>query len=128
MTEKNKPLYMISIVSEMLKIHPQTLRLYERKGLIKPSRTVGRTRLYSQDDIEELERILRLSRELGINLAGVEVILKMRERIEELQKELNEVIDVLRREMKEEFKDFEKKFKGGLVKVPAGGLKRFGDL
>jgi len=83
--DRDKPLFMISVVAEMLDIHPQTLRLYEREGLVIPQRTGGNTRLYSQDDIDKLRRILRLTRELGVNLAGVEVILSMRDRLEQMQ-------------------------------------------
>jgi len=81
--EKERPLYLISTVAKMLNIHPQTLRLYEREGLIKPARTEGNTRLYSQEDIERLRTILTLTRELGVNLAGVEIILRLREQIEQ---------------------------------------------
>jgi MerR family transcriptional regulator/heat shock protein HspR len=81
-------LYRISVVAEMLALHPQTLRVYERKGLIRPSRTTGRTRLYSAEDVDEIRLILRLSRELGVNLAGVEIILKMRRQMQAMQKEL----------------------------------------
>jgi MerR family transcriptional regulator/heat shock protein HspR len=89
--DAGRPLYRISVVAEMLAIHPQTLRLYERKGLIRPSRTEGRTRLYSADDVEEIRRILRLSRDLGVNLAGVEIILKMRKQMLALQEELEDL-------------------------------------
>lgn len=89
--EGAKPLYMIGVVAEMLKVHPQTLRFYEKKGLLTPSRTVGRTRMYSQDDVEELARLLRLTRDLGVNLAGVEIILKMRRRMVEMQKQVEDL-------------------------------------
>jgi MerR family transcriptional regulator/heat shock protein HspR len=89
MVGTNEPVYMISVVAQMLSIHPQTLRLYEREGFIKPSRTVGNTRLYSQNDVEEIRTILRLTRELGVNLAGVDIILNMKEKFEALQAELN---------------------------------------
>jgi MerR family transcriptional regulator/heat shock protein HspR len=95
MAGKDEPLYMISIVAQMLSIHPQTLRLYEREGFIKPSRTNGNTRLYSPRDVEKLQLILRLTRELGINLAGVEVILGMREKMKEMQEELNRLREEL---------------------------------
>jgi len=95
MPDRDDPLYMISIVAQMLSIHPQTLRLYEREGLIKPSRTDGNTRLYSHRDVEKLRLILRLTRELGVNLAGVEVILGMREKMKEMQ----EQIEGLKKEM-----------------------------
>jgi MerR family transcriptional regulator/heat shock protein HspR len=92
-----RPLYRISVVAEMLAIHPQTLRLYERKGLIRPSRTKGRTRLYSAEDVEEIRRILRLSRDLGVNLAGVEIILKMRHQVKAMQAELETLAAHVRR-------------------------------
>lgn len=90
--DRDKPLFMISVVAEMLDIHPQTLRLYEREGLVVPQRTGGNTRLYSQEDIDKLRRILRLTRELGVNLAGVEVILSMRERMEQMQEALEQLV------------------------------------
>jgi MerR family transcriptional regulator/heat shock protein HspR len=80
-----KPLYIISIVSEMLDLHPQTLRQYERLGLVNPQRTQGNTRLYSDEDLDTLKFILTLTKDMGINLAGVEVILNMRQQIEDLQ-------------------------------------------
>jgi MerR family transcriptional regulator, heat shock protein HspR len=83
---------MISAVAESYQIHPQTLRLYERLGLLQPSRSEGNTRLYTDDDLQRLEVILTLTRELGVNLAGVEVILNMREKMEQLQREVNEII------------------------------------
>jgi MerR family transcriptional regulator/heat shock protein HspR len=93
---------MISVVSEMLGIHPQTLRLYEREGFIKPKRSGGNTRLYSDDDIVKLEMILRLTRELGVNLAGVEVILSMREKMDRMQHEMETAIARLRDELARE--------------------------
>ncbi|MFA5073540.1 MAG: helix-turn-helix transcriptional regulator [Nitrospirota bacterium] len=92
-------LFMISVVSEMLGIHPQTLRLYERQGFIKPKRTEGNTRLYSEEDVEKLEMILRLTRDLGINLAGVEVILSMREKMEQMQHEMQQTIEELKEQL-----------------------------
>ncbi len=80
-----KAYYMISAVAQKYNIHPQTLRLYEREGLLKPSRTEGNTRLYSEDDLEQLETILSLTRDLGVNLAGVEIILNMRRKMERMQ-------------------------------------------
>src|SRR5574342_679574 len=97
-------LFMISVVSEMLGIHPQTLRLYEREGFIKPKRSVGNTRLYSEEDVEKLEMILRMTRELGVNLAGVEVILSMREKMEQMQKEMEETVRQLREELTREIR------------------------
>jgi MerR family transcriptional regulator/heat shock protein HspR len=91
----SKPLYMIGVVAEMLNVHPQTLRFYEKKGLLTPSRTVGRTRMYSEDDVEELARLIRLTRDLGVNLAGVEIILKMRRRMVEMQKQIEDLVAYL---------------------------------
>ena len=88
--------YTISAVAEMFEIHPQTLRLYEREGLLKPSRSVGNTRLYTDSDIERLEVILSLTRELGVNLAGVEIILNMREKMDAMQREFERFFDHLR--------------------------------
>ncbi len=90
---------MISVVSEILGIHPQTLRLYEREGFIKPQRSGGNTRLYSEEDVEKLEMILRLTRDLGVNLAGVEVILSMRQKMELMQREMQETIRNLHEEL-----------------------------
>ncbi len=90
MSDPARPLYLIGVVADMLKIHPQTLRLYERKGLIRPSRTVGRTRMYSAGDVDDIRRILRLTRDLGVNLAGTEIILRMRRQMLTMQKELEE--------------------------------------
>lgn len=109
-------LFMISVVSEMLDIHPQTLRLYEREGFIKPKRTGGNTRLYSEDDVEKLEMILRLTRELGVNLAGVEVILSMREKMEQMQREMEATIQQLREELEQEIRRREE-LKNALVPV-----------
>jgi MerR family transcriptional regulator/heat shock protein HspR len=94
--DRAKPLYTIGVVAGMLKVHPQTLRFYERKGLLRPSRTEGRTRMYSQDDVEELARFLRLTRDLGVNLAGVEIILRMRRRMIEMQKQIEDLLSYVR--------------------------------
>lgn len=102
MVARGHKLYMISVVSEMLGIHPQTLRLYEREGFIKPKRSGGNTRLYSEEDVERLEMVLRLTRELGVNLAGVEIILSMRERMEQMQREMDETVMRLREELARE--------------------------
>jgi MerR family transcriptional regulator/heat shock protein HspR len=96
----NEPRYvMISVVAEQYGVHPQTLRLYERQGLIKPARSAGNTRLYDQTAIRRLEMILTLTRDLGVNLAGVEVILKLREDLERLEAELTGAAEALRREL-----------------------------
>jgi len=94
---KNRPLYMISVVAEILGIHPQTLRQYERLGLINPSRTIGNTRLYSEDDIEQIKFILTLTKDLGVNLAGVEVVLNIKQQLEETQKQLDLLRDFIRK-------------------------------
>lgn len=99
MTSKGKPLYMIGVVADMLNLHPQTLRFYEKKGLIRPSRTVGRTRVYSAEDVEEIARVLRLTRDLGVNLAGVEIILKMRRRMLEMQGQIEDLLGYVRRDI-----------------------------
>ncbi len=83
------PVYQISIVAELLGIHPQTLRHYEREGLVVPSRTTGKIRVYSQKDIDDLKLVIRLTRELGVNLAGVDVVLQLKNQVRELQEELN---------------------------------------
>lgn len=100
--DRKEPLYMISIVSRMLNIHPQTIRLYEREGFITPYRT-KRTRLYSQEDVERLAMIVRLTRELGVNRAGVEVILRMRHKIEVLQREMEEMMRFLEEDLRKDF-------------------------
>jgi MerR family transcriptional regulator/heat shock protein HspR len=90
---------MISAVAEMYEIHPQTLRLYEREGLLQPSRTVGNTRLYTDEDLERLEFILNLARELGVNIAGIAIILQMRERMEEMNHQMQDFVNYVRTEM-----------------------------
>ncbi len=92
MPEKNKPYFTISIVAEMLDIHPQTLRLYEREGLITPSRTKGKTRAYTREDLKRLETILRLTRELRVNIAGVQIILNLTSKLTRLQESSAEII------------------------------------
>jgi MerR family transcriptional regulator, heat shock protein HspR len=96
---KSKGAYMISAVAEMYDIHPQTLRLYEREGLLKPSRTEGNTRLYTDEDLERLEFILNLARDLGVNIAGIAIILQMRERMEEMNRQMQGFVDYVRSEM-----------------------------
>jgi len=95
-SDRSKPLYMIGVVAEMLKVHPQTLRFYEKKGLVRPSRTEGQTRMYSADDVEDIARLLRLTRDLGVNLAGVEIILKMRRRMTEMQRQIEDMLTYVR--------------------------------
>lgn len=96
---KSKGAYMISAVAEMYDIHPQTLRLYEREELLKPSRTEGNTRLYTEEDLERLEFILNLARDLGVNIAGIAIILQMRERMEEMNSQMQSFVDYVRTEM-----------------------------
>ena len=90
---------MISAVAEMYEIHPQTLRLYEREGLLQPSRTVGNTRLYTDEDLERLEFILNLARDLGVNIAGIAIILQMRERMEEMQVQIHDFVKYIQEEV-----------------------------
>jgi MerR family transcriptional regulator, heat shock protein HspR len=96
---RSKAGYMISAVAEQYQIHPQTLRLYEREGLLTPSRSEGNTRLYTDEDLERLEVILQLTRELGVNLAGVEIILNMREKMDAMQKQMEEFVRQLNHEL-----------------------------
>jgi MerR family transcriptional regulator/heat shock protein HspR len=96
---KSKAAFMISAVAEQYGVHPQTLRLYEREGLLKPSRSDGNTRLYTAEDVERLEVILHLTRDLGVNLAGVDIILNMREKMGQMQAQIQEFIATLNREL-----------------------------
>ena len=96
---KSKGAYMISAVAEMYDIHPQTLRLYEREGLLKPSRTEGNTRLYTDEDLQRLEFILSLARDLGVNISGIAIILQMRERMEEMQRQIQEFVQYIQQEV-----------------------------
>jgi MerR family transcriptional regulator/heat shock protein HspR len=114
---------MIGVVAEILKLHPQTLRLYERKGLIRPSRTVGKTRMYSAEDVEEIGRVLRLTRDLGVNLAGIEIILKMRSRMLEMQKQTEALLDYVRQEMSQSRDSRSRGAGAALVRAAAGTLK-----
>jgi MerR family transcriptional regulator/heat shock protein HspR len=99
MAKPRKAGYMISAVAEQFQIHPQTLRLYEREGLLKPSRSEGNTRLYTDDDLERLEVILKLTRDLGVNLAGVEIVLNMREKMSEMQRQIEQFVSSLNTEI-----------------------------
>ncbi|MFQ3573121.1 MAG: MerR family transcriptional regulator [Thermodesulfovibrionales bacterium] len=100
--DKTKPLYMISVVSKMLEVHPQTIRMYEREGFICPHR-INRQRLYSEEDLETLNLVVQLTKELGVNKAGVDIILRMRQRIMLLQKELEEMLNYLDGDVKIRF-------------------------
>ena len=112
---------MISSVAETYQIHPQTLRLYERLGLLTPSRSEGNTRLYTEDDLQRLEIILTLTRELGVNLAGVEVILNMREKMEQMQKQVEEMIDFVHDQISPSLAG---SIRNALVRVPASKIIR----
>ena len=116
--EAGQALFMISAVARRYDIHPQTLRLYEREGLLKPSRTEGNTRLYSQVDLERLETILTLTRDLGVNLAGVEIILNMRQKMDRMQREVNEFMAYVKQEMARGVGDWEQRLGTALVKAP----------
>jgi MerR family transcriptional regulator/heat shock protein HspR len=113
---------MISVVAERYGIHPQTLRLYEREGLIKPTRSAGNTRLYDEEAIRRLEIILTLTRDLGVNLAGVEVILNMKERMDHMQGEVDRLLDYIKREAQERRMTMERQH--ALVKVQSGPLTK----
>ena len=117
MAKAKRAAFMISAVAEQYQIHPQTLRLYEREGLLKPSRSDGNTRLYTEDDVERLEVILKLTRDLGVNLAGVEVILNMRRRLEEMQREMQEFAEYVEREFTQRSPELNQKMHNALVKV-----------
>jgi MerR family transcriptional regulator/heat shock protein HspR len=112
---KTKGAYMISAVAEMYEIHPQTLRLYEREGLLKPSRTEGNTRLYTDEDLERLEFILNLSRDLGVNIAGIGIVLQMRERMEEMNRQMQSFVEYVRTEMLTHFQQVTPRSAGAIV-------------
>jgi MerR family transcriptional regulator/heat shock protein HspR len=115
---------MISAVAEMYNIHPQTLRLYEREGLLVPSRSDGNTRFYTQEDLEHLETILNLTRDLGVNLAGVEIILNMRRRMEEMQKEMQAFVEFVRKELLERAGESREQIENALVRIAPPRLTR----
>jgi MerR family transcriptional regulator/heat shock protein HspR len=118
---------MISVVASTYGIHPQTLRLYEREGLLKPSRTEGNTRLYSEEDLKQLEVILNLTRDLGVNLAGVEIVLNMRRKIEQMQVEVGEFVDYVREELRRSNQEgWQERFQQALVKLPPTPLEKVG--
>ncbi|MDP1571803.1 MAG: helix-turn-helix transcriptional regulator [Vicinamibacterales bacterium] len=119
-----KAYFMISAVAQKYNIHPQTLRLYEREGLLRPSRTEGNTRLYSEDDLEQLETILSLTRDLGVNLAGVEIILNMRAKMASMQTEVNEFMEYVKRELARGIDDWEQRLTTALVKSSPTDLVR----
>ena len=102
MDDRKRPLFMIGVVCEMFKIHPQTLRIYEREGLLHPQRVSG-ARLYSHEDLERIRMILNLTRELGVNRAGVDIILRMRRKFEAMQREMEEMMDYLESDIRKAF-------------------------
>ena len=125
MSEASRPqrgTYMISAVATLYKIHPQTLRLYEREGLLKPSRSEGNTRLYSDEDLRRLELILSLTRELGVNLAGVEVILNMRANLASLQSEVRDLVTFVRNELLQDQRQLRAEFERALVRVESSAM------
>ncbi len=115
--KQTRAAYMISAVAETYGIHPQTLRLYEREGLLKPSRSDGNTRLYTAGDLDRLELILSLTRDLGVNLAGVEVILNMRNRMEEMQEEMSEFVRYVEEQISHRSPEALDKIRHALVRV-----------
>jgi MerR family transcriptional regulator, heat shock protein HspR len=120
--------YMIGVVAMRYEIHPQTLRLYEREGLLLPSRTEGKTRLYSEEDIERLEFILNLTRDLGVNLAGVEVVLNLRDQMQKLQAESRQLLESYEAKLREAGIEPEpardRANPTGLVKLTPQGLRK----
>ncbi|MEE2635794.1 MAG: helix-turn-helix transcriptional regulator [Acidobacteriota bacterium] len=119
--------FMISAVARRYNIHPQTLRLYEREGLLKPSRTDGNTRQYSDEDLEQLETILTLTRELGVNLAGVEIILNMRRKMDRMQEEVNEFMTYAKQELARGLGEWEQRLGTALVRSAPTDLVRVTD-
>lgn len=125
MRKKEEKFYAIGVVARMFNIHQQTLRLYEREGLLKPARSEGNTRLYSDRDLERLELILNLSRDMGVNLAGVDIILNLREKMAEMQTQINEMVKFLKSELEKKGPATEEPTtERGLVKSPAANLIR----
>jgi MerR family transcriptional regulator/heat shock protein HspR len=121
---KDSANYMISVVARQFGIHPQTLRLYEREGLLKPSRTEGNTRLYTDEDLERLEFILNLARDLGVNIAGIAIILQMRERMEEMNRQMQNFVDYVRSEMLTRFQQASPAMSGAIVPLRKPTVQR----
>jgi len=120
--KRSRAAYMISAVARQYSIHPQTLRLYEREGLLKPSRTEGNTRLYTDEDLERLEVILALTRDLGVNLSGVDIILNMREKMVEMQRQMEEFVAFVRREWLNRNPESEAHIQNALIRVGEPGV------
>ena len=123
--EDTKKYYHISAVAQKYDIHPQTLRLYEREGLFKPSRSDGNTRLYSEDDLKQLEFIISLTRELGVNLAGVEVVINMKQRMNQIEAEVNEFLEYIRREFVEGHEEEFEQRRQALIRITPGKIVKF---
>ncbi len=121
--EQKRPKYPISVVADMIGVHPQTLRLYEREGLIKPQRTNRQTRLYSEVDIERLKSIINLTQDMGVNLAGVEIILRMREQMDEMQITVEELLKRLYEKLEQKFTETDYKEMAGLVPRAASPIQ-----
>jgi len=121
--EEGRRFYMISAVSERFDIHPQTLRLYERDGLLMPSRTEGNTRLYADEDLERLRVILNLTRELGVNLAGVEIVLNMRDKMNLMQEEINAFTEFFLQQLQKKGVTRDQVRERALATIPKGHLK-----
>ena len=121
---RSKAAYMISAVAEQYQIHPQTLRLYEREGLLAPSRSDGNTRLYTDEDLERLETILNLTRDLGVNLAGIEIILNMRDRMQEMQEEMRAFVAYVQKEILNRPPLDQERIQNALVHIAPPYLKR----
>lgn len=124
--KRGKVGYMISAVAEMYHLHPQTLRLYEREGLLVPSRSEGNTRLYTQEDLDRLATIVNLTRELGVNLAGVEIILNMREHMEEMRRQMQAFAEFVRKEMLNRRGESPERIQNALVRIAPPSLIRRG--
>jgi MerR family transcriptional regulator, heat shock protein HspR len=123
--KKSQAGYMISSVAELYELHPQTLRLYERVGLLKPSRSQGNTRLYTDTDLERLEVILTLTRDMGVNLAGIEIILNMREKMAEMQRQMQAFTSFVRQELSRNMDSARQKPpQNALVKLPPPKVSR----
>ena len=122
MKKPGKAYYMISAVAQKYNIHPQTLRLYEREGLLKPSRTEGNTRLYTDEDLQRLEFILSLARDLGVNISGMAIILQMRERMEEMQRQIQDFVKYIQEEVLSRANAATDASKGAIVPVRRGAV------
>ena len=123
--KKSRAGYMISAVAELHKLHPQTLRLYERAGLLKPSRSEGNTRLYTEADLQRLEVILTLTREMGVNLAGIEIILNMREKMAEMHGQMEAFTQFVQQELSRDLGSMQQKSsRSALMRIPVSRSAR----